>query len=84
MSVRVLLAEEQATVRGALSALLDLEEDIEIVAEASRGDEVYPNEAGQVRAQLHWDRGGALDANSGTWVLAPGAGSDRASKGAET
>jgi two-component system, NarL family, response regulator DesR len=27
-------------VRGALSALLDLEEDIEIVAEASRGDEV--------------------------------------------
>jgi len=42
MSVRVLLAEDQATVRGALSALLDLEEDIEIVAEASRGDEVVP------------------------------------------
>ncbi len=29
-------------VRGALSALLSLEEDIEIVAEASRGDEVVP------------------------------------------
>jgi two-component system response regulator DesR len=42
MSVRVLLAEDQAMVRGALSALLDLEEDIEIVAEASRGDEVLP------------------------------------------
>jgi two-component system response regulator DesR len=42
MSVRVLLAEDQATVRGALSALLDLETDIEIVAEASRGDEVVP------------------------------------------
>jgi two-component system, NarL family, response regulator DesR len=42
MSVRVLIAEDQAMVRGALSALLSLEEDIEIVAEASRGDEVVP------------------------------------------
>ncbi|CAN5770900.1 response regulator transcription factor [soil metagenome] len=42
MTVRVLLAEDQAMVRGALSALLSLEEDIEIVAEASRGDEVIP------------------------------------------
>ncbi|MGH2356058.1 MAG: response regulator [Chloroflexota bacterium] len=42
MTVRVLLAEDQAMVRGALSALLSLEEDIEIVAEASRGDEVLP------------------------------------------
>jgi two-component system, NarL family, response regulator DesR len=40
MTLRVLLAEDQAMVRGALSALLSLEEDIEIVAEASRGDEV--------------------------------------------
>ena len=42
MNVRVLLAEDQAMVRGALSALLSLEEDIEIVAEASSGDEVLP------------------------------------------
>ena len=42
MTVRVLLAEDQAMVRGALSALLSLEEDIEIVAEAARGDEVVP------------------------------------------
>jgi two-component system response regulator DesR len=42
MIIRVLLAEDQAMVRGALSALLALEEDIEIVAEASRGDEVVP------------------------------------------
>jgi two-component system response regulator DesR len=42
MTVRVLLAEDQAMVRGALVALLTLEEDIEIVAEASRGDEVVP------------------------------------------
>jgi len=40
MSVRVLLAEDQAMVRGAIAALLTLERDIEIVAEASRGDEV--------------------------------------------
>jgi two-component system, NarL family, response regulator DesR len=40
MTVRVLLAEDQAMVRGALSALLSLEGDVEIVAEASRGDEV--------------------------------------------
>ena len=38
--IRVLLAEDQAMVRGALAALLHLEEDIEIVAEVSRGDEV--------------------------------------------
>ncbi len=42
MSIRVLIAEDQAMVRGALSALLSLEEDIEIVAEVSRGDEVIP------------------------------------------
>lgn len=42
MSVRVLLAEDQTMVRGALSALLSMEEDIEIVAEAARGDEVLP------------------------------------------
>jgi two-component system response regulator DesR len=43
MSVRVLLAEDQAMVRGAIAALLALEEDIEIVAEVSRGDEVVPS-----------------------------------------
>jgi two-component system response regulator DesR len=38
--IRVLLAEDQAMVRGALAALLSLEGDIEIVAEVARGDEV--------------------------------------------
>lgn len=42
MTIRVLIAEDQAMVRGALAALLTLEEDVEIVAEASRGDEVVP------------------------------------------
>lgn len=38
--IRVLLAEDQAMVRGALSALLGREKDIEVVAEVGRGDEV--------------------------------------------
>ncbi len=40
--IRVLLAEDQAMVRGALAALLALEGDIEIIAEVGRGDEVVP------------------------------------------
>ncbi len=38
--IRVLLAEDQSMVRGALAALLTLEGDFEIVAEADRGDAV--------------------------------------------
>lgn len=40
--IRVLLAEDQGTVRGALSALLRLEADLEVVAEVERGDSVVP------------------------------------------
>jgi two-component system, NarL family, response regulator DesR len=38
--IRVLIAEDQAMVRGALASLLALEPDIEIVAEVARGDHV--------------------------------------------
>jgi two-component system response regulator DesR len=38
--IRVLLAEDQAMVRGALSALLGRERDIEVVAEVAGGDAV--------------------------------------------
>ncbi|HET7472362.1 MAG TPA: response regulator transcription factor [Candidatus Limnocylindrales bacterium] len=38
--IRVLLAEDQALVRGAIAALLRLEPDLEVVAEVARGDEV--------------------------------------------
>ena len=38
--IGVLLAEDQAMVRGALASLLGLEDDIEVVAQVGRGDEV--------------------------------------------
>jgi two-component system response regulator DesR len=40
--IRVLLAEDQAMVRDALVALLELEGDMEVVAEVSRGDAIVP------------------------------------------
>ena len=40
--IRVLIAEDQSMVRGALAALLALEGDIAPVAEVGRGDEVVP------------------------------------------
>jgi two-component system, NarL family, response regulator DesR len=38
--IRLLLADDQALVRGALAALLDLEADLTVVAEVGSGDEV--------------------------------------------
>jgi len=38
--IRLLLADDQALVRGALAALLDLEPDLRVVAQVGRGDEV--------------------------------------------
>ncbi|MEU7981920.1 response regulator transcription factor [Micromonospora sp. NPDC049081] len=38
--IRLLLADDQALVRGALAALLSLEPDLDVVAEVGRGDEV--------------------------------------------
>jgi two-component system, NarL family, response regulator DesR len=39
-TIRLLLADDQALVRGALATLLDLEPDLVVVAEVGRGDEV--------------------------------------------
>ncbi|GAB47316.1 response regulator transcription factor [Mobilicoccus pelagius] len=38
--IRLLLADDQAMVRGALAALLDLETDLRVVGQVGRGDEV--------------------------------------------
>lgn len=40
--IKVLLAEDMHMVRGALVALLDLERDIEVVAEVASGDAIVP------------------------------------------
>ena len=40
MTIRLLLADDQALVRGALAALLDLETDLSVVAEVGSGDAV--------------------------------------------
>jgi two-component system response regulator DesR len=40
--IKLLLADDQALVRGAMAALLDMEADLKVVAEVGRGDEVLP------------------------------------------
>jgi two-component system response regulator DesR len=40
--IRILLAEDQAMMRGALAVLLDLEEDMEVVGQVADGAEVVP------------------------------------------
>ncbi|MFG3256223.1 response regulator [Streptomyces sp. NPDC048172] len=40
--IRVLLAEDQGMMRGALALLLDLEDDMEVVAQVAAGDEIVP------------------------------------------
>jgi two-component system response regulator DesR len=42
MTIRVLLAEDQGMMRGALALLLGLETDIEIVAQVGTGDAIVP------------------------------------------
>ncbi|MDF5755594.1 response regulator transcription factor [Spongiactinospora sp. TRM90649] len=39
---RVLIAEDQGMLRGALAILLDLEDDLEVVAQVGSGDEIVP------------------------------------------
>ncbi|QGH68590.1 response regulator [Pseudactinotalea sp. HY158] len=45
-AIRLLLADDQAMVRGALATLLGLESDLEVVAQVGRGDEVLGAAAG--------------------------------------
>jgi two-component system, NarL family, response regulator DesR len=40
--IRLLIADDQALVRGAMAALLNMEVDLEVVAEVERGDLVVP------------------------------------------
>ena len=73
--IRVLLAEDQAMVRGALTALLSRETDIEVVAEADRGDTVV--EAALVSRpdvallDIEMPGGGGLEASQALRVTLP-------------
>jgi two-component system response regulator DesR len=49
--IRVLLAEDQGMMRGALALLLNLEDDIEVVAQTGAGDRIVP-EALAVRPDI--------------------------------
>ncbi|THJ75560.1 response regulator [Candidatus Frankia alpina] len=49
--IRVLLADDQHLVRGALAALLSLEDDIEVVGQVGRGDEVV-SQVGALRPDV--------------------------------
>ncbi|MCX4469184.1 response regulator transcription factor [Micromonospora sp. NBC_01655] len=40
--IKILLAEDQGMMRGALALLLGLEEDMEVVAQVAEGDEIVP------------------------------------------
>ena len=40
MTIRILLADDQGLVRAALAALLEMQDDFEVVAQVGRGDEV--------------------------------------------
>ena len=74
MTIRLLLADDQALVRGALAALLSLESDLEVAAEVDRGDLVVPT-ALEVRpdvAVLDIEMPG-LDGIAATGGAAPGA-----------
>lgn len=37
--IRIIIAEDQRMLRGALGALLDLEDDIEVIGQAANGEE---------------------------------------------
>ena len=40
--IRVLVADDQALIRGAFASLINLEPDMTVVAQVGRGDEVLP------------------------------------------
>lgn len=63
MSIRVLVADDQAMIRGALASLLDLEPDIEVVAQASNGREAIEAlaPAGQSTGKGGEEDGGGVD-----------------------
>ncbi|WP_017592119.1 response regulator transcription factor [Nocardiopsis potens] len=76
--IRIVLADDEHLVRGAVAALLGLEGDLEVVAQVGRGDEVAAAVAGHGAdiAVLDIEMPGAtgLEAIAATLAAAPGCG----------
>ena len=62
MTIRVLVADDQAMIRGALAGLLDLERDIEVVAQAADGAQALDELARLAGAPDASNPSGAADA----------------------
>jgi len=72
---RILLAEDQRMLRSAMASLLDLEPDMEVVAQVGRGDEIVPaameHQADVALIDIDLPGGSGLDALPGLASRAP-------------
>ena len=84
MTIRVMVIDDQAMIRGALAGLLDLETDIEVVAQAANGvealdelarlsvEETAPRTRASRACVSSWSRpSGARATSSGRWRREP-------------
>ena len=71
MTIRVLVADDQAMIRGALAGLLDLERDIEVVAQAADGVQALEELARLVGSSGSSDPSGASDPSAPARASAP-------------
>lgn len=71
MTIRVLVADDQAMIRGALAGLLDLERDIEVVAHAADGVQALEELARLVGSSGSSDPSGASDPSAPARASAP-------------
>lgn len=71
MTIRVLVADDQAMIRGALAGLLDLEHDIEVVAQAADGAQAIEELARLVGSSGSSDPSGASDPSAPARASAP-------------
>ncbi len=73
--IRVLIAEDQSMMRGALALLLNLESDLEVVAQVGRGDQIVPHalesEADVALLDIELPRLSGLDAAEALRVARP-------------
>ncbi|WP_052852607.1 response regulator transcription factor [Streptomyces avicenniae] len=76
MTLRVLLADDEHLIRGALAALLALEDDLEVVAEAADGDEALAmaraHQPDVAVVDLHMPRRDGLSVAAELRTLLPG------------